>query len=119
MVQRGFTLIELLVAMTIVAILSAIAIPQFAQYRARAFDTRAVSDLRNSALAEEVYYLDYEKYRSCEGTGCRSLPGFSGPSPGVSLEIAATASGFTGEALHQRGSGRLFRWDSNAGGLQE
>jgi prepilin-type N-terminal cleavage/methylation domain-containing protein len=60
--QKGFTLIELLVVVAIVGILSAIAIPQFAAYRARAFNARVESDLRNAASAQESYFIDNSTY---------------------------------------------------------
>jgi len=60
--QKGFTLIELLVVVAIVGILSAIAIPQFAAYRARAFNARVESDLRNAASAQESYFIDNSAY---------------------------------------------------------
>lgn len=113
----GFTLIELLVVLTIVSIVSAIALPQYSAYRKRAFDLRALSDLRAVALAEEAYFLDYEKYLSCTNQSCHQLPGISTLSLGVSLGIQAGATDFTGTSTHPQGSGKTYQWDTAAGGL--
>ncbi|NBW39594.1 prepilin-type N-terminal cleavage/methylation domain-containing protein [bacterium] len=113
----GFTLLELMITMTIVAILSAIAVPQFNDYRARGFDLRAMSDLRNVAIAEEVYFLDEEQYLSCSNETCANLPGVSSLSQGVNIEILAGDTGFTGSAFHPKGTGKVFAWDSLQGGL--
>jgi len=118
MKEHGFTLLELIITMAIVAILTAVAIPEYKEYKARAFDIRAQSDLRNVALAEEVYFLDFERYRSCATGNCSALPGIATLSDGVTLAITATTSGFTGEASHDKGSGKLFVWDSSSGGMQ-
>ena len=56
--QKGFTLIELLIVVAIIGILAAIAIPQFASYRQKAFNSAAQSDLRNSKTNLEAYYSD-------------------------------------------------------------
>lgn len=117
--EAGFTLIELLVVIAIIGILAAIAIPQFAEYRARGFDARSKSDLRNVATAEEAYFVDNEVYKDCTETTCPGLlPGIGALSQGVTLGMTAATSSFTGTATHSKGTGVTFSWDSAAGGLQ-
>ena len=60
--QKGFTLIELLIVVAIIGILAAIAIPQFAAYRIKAFDSSAQSDLRSVKTSVEGYYTDSYYY---------------------------------------------------------
>ena len=60
--QKGFTLIELLVVIAIIAILLAIAIPQYVKYRQNAFNVAALSDLKNVQTAAEAYFADHEVY---------------------------------------------------------
>ncbi len=120
--SSGFTLIELLVVMSIISLLSAVAVPQFMQYRIRGFDARAKADLYNVATAEEAYYADYELYIPCNQSNCVALlPAIKGlPSHGVQLQISitsATASNFTGSSKHVT-SAVTFLWDSSHGGLQ-
>jgi type IV pilus assembly protein PilA len=117
--ERGFSLIELLVVMGIISTLIAVALPRYASYRANAFDSRAETDLRSVALAEEAYFLDNDKYLACSGQSCSSLPGIRKLSDGVVLSISTTDTGFQGSASHPRGSGKVFRWDSEQGGLLE
>jgi type II secretion system protein G len=56
--EKGFTLIELLIVVAIIGILAAIAIPQFASYRQKAFNTAAQSDLKTLKTSLEGYYTD-------------------------------------------------------------
>ncbi len=56
--QKGFTLIELLIVVAIIGILAAIAIPQFASYRMKAFNSAAQSDLKTVRTSLEGFYTD-------------------------------------------------------------
>jgi prepilin-type N-terminal cleavage/methylation domain-containing protein len=115
--QAGFSLIELLVVMGIISTLLAVALPRYTRYRANAFDSRAEMDLRSVALAQEAYFLENSAYLSCSGSSCLTLPGISKLSAGVTLSITAAANAFTGNSSHQKGSGKVFKWDSEQGGF--
>ncbi len=58
----GFTLIELLIVVAIIAILAAIAVPNFLEAQVRAKVTRCASDMRSIATALESYMVDYNVY---------------------------------------------------------
>ncbi len=60
--QVGYTLIELLVSIAIISILASVAISHYQNYRIRAFDTAARSDLKNAMIALKNYYLDNAIY---------------------------------------------------------
>jgi type IV pilus assembly protein PilA len=66
--QQGFTLIELLIVVAIIGILAAIAIPQFAAYRIRGFNSAANSDVRNVATAQEALFADTQGYGTIDDT---------------------------------------------------
>jgi type IV pilus assembly protein PilA len=62
--RKGFTLIELLIVVAIIGILAAIAIPQFAAYRQKGYNSSAASDARNTKTALEAVLADSTQYPS-------------------------------------------------------
>ncbi len=57
--KRAFTLIELLIVVAIIAILAAIAVPNFLEAQTRARTSRAKADMRSLATAIESYFVDW------------------------------------------------------------
>jgi len=67
MTRKGFTLIELLIVVAIIAILAAIAVPNFLEAQVRAKVSRTHNDLRALAVAEEAYWVDWNSYTQHAG----------------------------------------------------
>jgi len=58
---KGFTLIELLVVIAIIAILAAMLFPVFARARESARKIQCLSNVKNIAMAIQIYITDYDK----------------------------------------------------------
>ncbi len=129
--HNGFTLIELMIVVAIIGILAAIAIPQFATYRIRAYNSAAVSDVVNIQKSEAIFFSGWQIFGfSCDAAG---VPGvIEGPggaatnigyaanqipislSNGVRLESLTDVMGssFTAVGKHLQGN-RYFGVDSD------
>lgn len=62
MKTRAFTLIELLIVVAIIAILAAIAVPNFLEAQVRSKVSRSKADMRSCATALESYAVDNNHY---------------------------------------------------------
>jgi len=60
--HRGFTLIELLVVIAIIAILAAMLFPVFARARESARKIQCLSNMKNIAMAFQLYLVDYDRF---------------------------------------------------------
>ncbi len=60
--RKAFTLIELLIVVAIIAILAAIAVPNFLEAQIRSKVSRVKADMRTLATGLESYFVDNNKY---------------------------------------------------------
>ncbi len=103
--MRGITLIELMIVITIIAILTAIAYPNYRQFVARATRNEAKAALLQIATLQERFYLQNNTY-----TTDMTALGFAAAANNVSdsgaylINVnAANANTFDAVAAYQRG----------------
>ncbi len=98
--QKGFTLIELMIVVAIIGILAAIAIPQFASYRKKSYNTQAKAELKSFYTACQAYFSDNPGVADCT-TGTVSAT-FQ-PSTVVTITTAAGQSMSGAKSVHTAG----------------
>lgn len=85
--QDGFTLVELMVVVAIIGLLSAVAVPNFKKYQAKAKISEAKLQLSALYTAEASFFSDYNMYGHC-----LTYMGFD---PGPEMSNRYYAIGFT------------------------
>jgi len=63
--QAGFTLVELMVVVAIIGLLSAVAVPNFKKYQAKAKISEAKLQLSAAYTAQSSFFSDYNIYHHC------------------------------------------------------
>lgn len=85
--QDGFTLVELMVVVAIIGLLSAVAIPNFKKYQAKAKISEAKLQLSAIYTAEASFFSDFNIYHNCLA--------YMGFDPGPEINNRYYAVGFT------------------------
>jgi type IV pilus assembly protein PilA len=99
---KGFTLIEMMIAIAIIGILASIAIPQFAAYKARGYNTGARTDAKNAYMIATAYFIDNPTevidLATLESLGYKPTVGVTltvanGTKSGLSMTAASNSAG--------------------------
>ncbi len=73
--KQGFTLIELMITVAIIAIIAAIAVPNYTDYITRSKFSEAHGMLGDLRVKMEQYYMDNRRYSTTTGGGTCGIPG--------------------------------------------
>ena len=97
--EEGFTLIELLIVVAIIAILAAIAIPQFSAYRRRGYNAASLSDSRNIRTTQEAMFADFQDYGASEASTGTSITLDNGSEAQVAIRLVGGISTTTAQTV--------------------
>ncbi|WP_426663147.1 pilin [Rhodanobacter aciditrophus] len=117
--QKGFTLIELMIVVAIIAILAAIAIPQYQTYVIRSQVTRAMGEASDMKVAVEDC-LNNGAVQFATGTNCVDTSGssdiLSPAHPQWTGGTAAVITATLGGHANTKVAGGTVKWTRNGSG---
>jgi prepilin-type N-terminal cleavage/methylation domain-containing protein len=87
---KAFTLIELLIVVAIIAILAAIAVPNFLEAQVRSKVSRTKADMRSITVAIEAYKIDTNRYPTMRLP--RPTPGDTSSNETLGFELSTPIS---------------------------
>ena len=98
--KQGFTLIEVMITVAIIAILAAIAVPNYTDYVTRSKFSRGHGTLGDLRVKMEQYYMDNRRYSTTRAAAPAAFPAAIPPtvrtraiSPTACASTAANAAG--------------------------
>jgi prepilin-type N-terminal cleavage/methylation domain-containing protein len=93
---RGFTLIELMIVVTLIGLITMIALPRFSGAREKAHRAQAITDLRTLVSAQEAYWADNRAYAD----DIALLTEFNHTPEVVITILETTGNGWSAEVTH-------------------
>jgi len=109
--QEGFTLIELMIVIALIGILAAIAIPQYSNYRNRAYNAKAVSELKSFHKTCMVYFIDAPTAPAC--TTAEVAATFVPASDVTIAMVNSTLNNWSATAKYNEPNTQLYTVDVN------
>lgn len=97
---RGFTLIEMMIVVAVIAILAAIALPNYTEYIQRSRIADATSTLADMRVRQEQYFQDNRRYDAGGNCGAFAAPrALPANTDHFAFVCVITATGFEARAI--------------------